>query len=169
MALDIDPDFWDQVHIPYQNEDPRFPLADPLTVAEQFIFISEDSALLGQRLEEIEDALSDLDQELAEEERKLSRLRKVLIAENYDSLAKSASTEIVDAFVVKAAIEADRYQDLEEMEDHVADLKSRRSKLSRSRSKVKARMRFLDSQANWAKQYLDYDKLKERLGGYDRG
>lgn len=165
MTSKLDPTFWNRAFIPVNTENKDYELVNPVVVAERFVEVTHDMAQLAQHAEEGSDAIASLELDLSVNMRKTSKIRKRLLADNYDDVTKTASSEIQEAFILKCARDAGEevLSTLENLEIERQDLESKISDHKLALEKIKNRMKLIQINMELAKQYLDHEKLLTRV------
>jgi chorismate mutase len=140
---------------------------NPVQVAEMFADNTGLAAWLAHEAEQITAELNDLSEQDTKLERQQARLRRQVLADNLGSFKASYNTEAQDAFIFAAANEADRAQllRLEQERDEVAD---KVAAIKPRSERNKHRLKVLERNMEYAKQYLDYDKLMTRIAESQR-
>lgn len=154
--------FWESFEIPINEEHKGFEFVNRVDVAEHFLKMVAYAARLGRLLEELLIDIDALDEQLAHHDKLLYIARVKVLAEGYTKLAKSADREMRDVFIYAHA-SPDALAELTRLEGAREILESERRKRIREREKLRHRLKFMDYKADWAKQYLDNDKLERRL------
>lgn len=157
-------EFFSVIQIPF-NEDWRengYEFVNAVSVAEIFIKATSYAAGLAERAENLTDKIANLEYQRGRRERDLLRTRRTIFSEKFSEITKSAGPEIQNAFLLAKADEGQRAQllsieaDLDKFDDDIGRLKPRLDK-------VRGRMKLLERNMDWAKQWLDYDKLMHRM------
>jgi uncharacterized coiled-coil DUF342 family protein len=155
--------FWKDIELPI-NEDYQengYQIVNPVDVSEKFVLAISYSTALGEKAENLTEQLAGLEEELADVTTKLNRLRRQILADNINKLKSSWSAEIVDAFILASAgDQTERLTKLEKEHDELTgDIRALKPKLL----KVEKRLKLLEKNMEWAKQFLDYEKLMHRI------
>lgn len=155
--------FWQDVALPI-NEEHRengYQIVNPVDVQEKFIVAIDYSNKIGELAEALAEALADLERERDEIQTKLNRLRRQILADNFPKIKSSWSSEIVDAFIFGVAGDQQRqllaYE--QEIDQKQRGIAARKPKLA----KAEKRLKLVEKNMEWAKQFLDYDKLLHRI------
>jgi hypothetical protein len=151
--------FWEELVIPFQEEDGNFQYANPVVVGQYFIKAVGVAAFLGQQAETLTEQIGNLRVSLDRKKRDLAKVRRKVLSESYKEVKSSASTEVQDAFVHRKAHDLGFGVELETLENEVEalvrELEIREPRLDQYRSRLK----LLELSMNWGKQYLDFEKL----------
>lgn len=162
----MDDTFWEDMVIPFQEEDEEFQFANPVVVSQQFVKAIGTASYLGKQAEILTEQIGNLKVTLDRFKRERDKLRRRILANHYKEITKSASSEIQDAFIYKMAQEDGLSKELLEIEAEIEDL-TREIEVREPRvDQYKTRLRLLETSMNWGKQYLDFDKLIIRSTNY---
>lgn len=155
--------FWNEVIIPFQEEDPEFQFANPVIVSEQFIKAVAQGARIGERSEVLVRRLKKLNSIKKDITRDLAKLKQEILAKFYSEVTKTASPDIMAAFIRRKAEEVDREDELAGLLKELDTVDAEIDDVQDQLDILKDRMKFLDKAMDWARQFLDYDKLQQRL------
>jgi chromosome segregation ATPase len=156
--------FWGDISVPL-NEDWQtngFDLINSVQVAELFAKCTSIAARLAHKAEKLTDQIQSLDFQRSQAQRDLKKLKRGILAQHFKGLPKSANAEIQEAYLLSVMSEEQRQEfDALEVEVDTLNLEigARTPKLDRYRARLKQLERNLD----WMKQYLDFDKLQTRI------
>jgi hypothetical protein len=163
MATQAQDPFWSDFVIPFQEEEGDFEFANPIQVQRHFLKATAHAAYLAEQAERESEQMANLEVQKARAERELLKLRRALLASAYSGITKSAGTEIQDAYLLKVARDEGREEDMLRWEGEVEDL-LRKLEVRRPRlDKLRHRLKLLEKKADWAKQFLDYEKMLQRI------
>lgn len=157
--------FWDDIHVDI-NEDRAangLDYVNPVQVAEMFAKATAHAAVLGRAGEEVVEKLSTLYEERDQLEWGLNNIKRKILAANFAELAKSASTPVQEAFILAKARDMFLEEELLTLEDRLFALSDRIKKGEARLAKIQGRERRLERNMNLAKQYLDFEKLMQRV------
>lgn len=155
--------FWKTVELPFQTDDRDFQFVNPVAAAEWFAKKTSDISYLNGMAELLEEEIANLKVHLRRKDEDLSRLRRKLLAGAYDRVSKSASTEILNAFVLKLAQDEGRGPKMTELEEEKEDIVRSIEVREPRRNQLYARLKAIRDSQDAARQYLDYNKLEQRL------
>src|SRR3954467_10046234 len=93
--------FWKTVELPFQTDDRNFQFVNPVAAAEWFAKKTSDISFLNGLAEILEEEIANLKVHLRRKDEEIGRVRRRLLANAYDRIAKSAGTEILNSFVLK--------------------------------------------------------------------
>jgi uncharacterized coiled-coil DUF342 family protein len=163
-------DFWERIQVAvnadWEEEGVQF--VNPVDVQDMFAEATGWAAFLAAEAEELTGEIANYDVERGQVQRRLAKLRRTIMADGYAKLAKSAGSEVIDAFVFASATDGQKTQILQyedEIEALSDEINMRKPRLARLENRLKR----LEKNMEFAKQYLDYDKLLERLKPQNRG
>jgi hypothetical protein len=163
-------EFWSRAFVPvdenWQESGTEF--VNPVVVADMFAAATAISARLAQEAEIISEKLAKLEYEMAGYEREVAKIRRTIFADNYSKITKSAGSEIQDAFVLAMATNEQRLE-LTTHEEEIATRKDKIGRLTPRLDRLRYRLRVLEKNMEWAKQYLDFDKMLTRINMQGRG
>lgn len=155
--------FWDDLIIPVQTDDIGIEFVNPVLVAQTFIKAIGMMSYEGQLGETLTGEITGLTLMLDAKERELGRLKRKIMAKHFKGLAKSASTEVREAYLIIKAEEDGKLKQLEDAEDEIAQLKAKILAKEHECNKQKTRLKTLQIVRDWSKQYLDFDKIIMRM------
>lgn len=161
MAKDEDK-FWDEFEIPYQEEEEDFDFANPVTIADHFI---RAVAVLGRLSRDAEYYAEDLAKAEASRDRakrKLSRIRREILADNHSELRSSATSEKLEAFILNKAQDAGRTNEIDELEALIEEEEQNIEDTNIDLARIKIRLKALETKMHYAEQYLNYEKYYNR-------
>lgn len=161
--------FWEDVVIPFQEDDANFEFANPLVVSEAFLKAIAWGAQISGLAEDLFIEISKLETEKKDIDRKIAKIDRTVLSKFYSEITKTAAPEVRRAFIQNKSAEIGKDVELDALEQKRDDIQAKLDDLERKREFYKNRMRFLEKSTEWAKQYLDYDKLLERLETKGRG
>lgn len=161
--------FWRDASIPVNEtwEKDGTDFANPVEIADMFVRATGMAAELAAEAEALTEAVANA--EYIRDEAKLDymRLRRSILAHNISSIKSGWSAEAVEAFILACA--GDRAAELLRLEKLVDDAE-REIRVRRPRlEKIRNRLKRLETSMDWAKQYLDYEKLMQRVTGHQTG
>lgn len=159
------PDFWDRITIPlnYEWEEDNTEFVNPVTVADKFAEAAGIGTFLGQDAENITKHIANAEYQRKEVQREIYKLRRRLLADNYSKVTKSAPPLVQDAFILSVARSGGVEQELLELEDRLDELTSIIDMWTPHLEQNRFRMKTLEKNMEWIKQWLDFEKLMERL------
>lgn len=157
--------FFESITIPINAnwKENKAEFVNPVQVADMFAEATGIASSLAAQAEELADEIADLETRLDEDELRLARFRRKILADNFAAIKASWGAEIVDAFIFQKAEQQKR---LEELRDIEADIDAHKMHLAERLPKfqrIKARLRTLEKNMEWAEQFLNFDKLLQRL------
>jgi len=161
--------FWEWVAIPFNDEDREFEFVNPVELSERFIEATGIAANYGQITEQWTNELNRLDRERSDIARQIAALRRKILAENYAGITKSAGAEIQDAFVLKCAREMGLEDQLLALEKKHEEVQVKIDTLSARLELLRHRLKVLEKSMDWAREYLNFQKLDMRLEAQGRG
>jgi hypothetical protein len=156
--------FWTDITVPL-NEDwaeNGVEFINPVQVAEMFARATTIAAKLAQEAETLMHESADFEFRRTQCQRQLKRLRREVLAKNYKGITKSANAELMDAYFYSVLTEEERelLVSLEDESDEYTDeIGARQPRLELLRTRLKNIERNMD----YMKQYLDYEKLQTRI------
>lgn len=151
--------FWDDLEIPFQEDEEGYQFANAVIVAQEFLKAIGKLSYEGQQAEDLTQEIAGLTLMLESAETSLTKLRRKIFAKHYKGIAKSASTEVRDAYIYNKAEEDGHLQTLTDLEDNITKLKANIRIKEASLEKHRSRIKILQTVRDWSKQYLDFDKL----------
>lgn len=160
--------FWKTVELPFQEDDQQFQFVNPVAAAEWFAKKTSDISYLNGLAEILEEEIANLKVHLRRKDEKLGRFRRKLLANAYDRVSKSASTEIQNAFVLKLAEDEGKGVEFCSLEEDREELVRSIEVREPRRNQLYARLKAIRDAQDAARQYLDYNKLEQRLNSGGR-
>lgn len=156
--------FWNSAYVPVDEDwkENGTEFVNSVVVADMFATSTGTAARLAQEAEVISEKIAKLEYEKGKVSRQIAKLRRTIFAEHYNKITKSAGTEIQDAFVLSMADEGQR-QLLLSLEDSVDESQDKIGRLLPRLERVRYRLKVLEKNMEWAKQFLDYDKMLTRI------
>lgn len=158
--------FWDEVVVPFNPDiearEDGYEFINPVTVAEHFAEITQTTARLAQQYEDGSTRLSELEQKLRWVTGDLNSLRKRILAANFEDVTRTARPEIQDAFILHHAPQEVADQ-IEEFEAEIGSLEDEIEVVKAALKKIHNRMKLIEKNMDYAKQYLDHEKLLARV------
>lgn len=156
--------FWNNFQIPYQEDDPSFQFVNPVAVSQHFIRVIGEQAFLLEQSERLTQQLANVSAQETKQLRRLATLRREVLSRHYGEITKSASSEIQDAFIVsKIRNDVELLDEFESIEDSLVELQDQRIIIQPRLDQLRARMKAIEKKMEWAKQYLDHEKLMVRV------
>lgn len=160
--------FWADIALPvntdYKEND--YQIVNPVDVQEKFILAIDYSTRIGEQAEGLAEELADLEREREEIQTKLNRLRRQILADNFSKIKSSWNSELVDAFILGTA--GDQLQQLLQYEKEI-DLKNTKIGAKKPKLiKAEKRLKLVEKNMEWAKQFLDYEKMVARIKSGNR-
>lgn len=157
-------EFWNNSFVPvdedWQENGTEF--VNPVVVADMFAGATSRAARLAQEAEVISEKIAKLDYERGRAQRSIGKIRRAIFADNYSKITKSAGSEIQDAFVLAMADDAQREQ-IKAFEEEIDAHSDKIGKLTPRLDRIRFRLKTLEKNMEWAKQYLDFDKMLTRI------
>jgi hypothetical protein len=156
--------FWEHAYIPINptyEEDGTAP-ANPVTVADRFVVAGGTATYLASEAEELAEQVYDLEAERDSLRRSIVATRRDILAKNFAAVKTSWNIETTDAFIMATATAAQWimldawYTEIDALMDQIAAKNKRLLTIQK-------RLKHIDKVMDWAKQYLDYDKLAARI------
>lgn len=151
--------FWNDLVIPFQEEDGDFQFANPVVVAQHFIKAVGMAAYIGQQGEDLTADIAQLKLNLTDLEDELRVFRQYIFTTYFKDIPKSGGNEVKDAFVRLKAIDDGSDTVLAILEKGITTIKRTITEKSHKESKFKAQLKLLETTMSWSKQYLDFDKM----------
>lgn len=161
-------EFWKTVELPFQTDDRNFQFVNPVAAAEWFAKKTSDISFLNGMAELLEEEIANLKVHLRRKDEELNKLRRRLLSGAYDKISKSASTEILNAFVLTLAEAGGKGIKLTELEDQKEEIVKSIEVREPRRNQLYARLKAIRDSQDAARQYLDYNKLEQRLNAGGR-
>lgn len=155
--------FWQDIQLPINEEyeENGYDIVNPVDVAEKFILAISYSTALGERAESLTQQLADLEIERDKKQRELNKLRRLILSENLPKLKSSWGSEIVEGFILASA--GDKTASMKDLEVQVEQFDDKIAALKPKVLKAEKRLKLLEKNMEWARQFLDYDKLLHRI------
>lgn len=154
--------FFEEVIVPFNDEDESLEFINPVVVAEHFARITALNARLASQSEGGSSRLAELEADLKRENREIDKLRRKVFADNFNDVTRTAPKEIQDAFILSRA-DQEVLDQLTEHEDNKAYIEDEMDVVKAALDRIRSRMRLIEKTMDWAKQYLDYEKLLTRV------
>ena len=155
--------FWDTVELPHQEEDANYPLVNPVVASEWFAKKTTDIAYYGGLAEILTEQIENLKVHRRRKEVEFAKFRRRILANVYDKITKSADKEIQAAFLLKAAREAGKEAELDQLEEELEQIVRQIEVREPRRDQLYARLKSMKESQDAARQYLDYNKLEMRI------
>lgn len=157
--------FWKESTIPFQTEEADFQYANPVVVAQKYLWYQAQAAYLGEKAEGLTSDIGSLSIKLEDAEKGRKALRSRLLAQNYKTLTKSASSEVQDAYVLNCAITSGQlvYQEYLDFENTIKIVSKQIAEKQNLLNKYKNRMAHLRISLECATQYLNFEKHITRM------
>lgn len=155
--------FWNSIVIPINEnwQQDKTDFANPVEVADMFARATGLSTALASNAEELTEDIANFEFERDEAQLDLSKLRRQILADNFSLLKASWSGEVIEAFILAQA--GDQQPKLLELENHI-EKATREIRLRKpSLTKLEKRLRSLEKHMEWAKEWLNFDKLMQRI------
>lgn len=156
-------EFWSGIVIPinenWQQDNTNF--ANPVDVADMFARATGTSTMLASEAEGLTEEIANFEFERDEAQIDLTKIRRQILADNFTDIKASWSGDVIEAFILsKAGDQKERMLELEQhIEESVRQVRLRKPRLT----KLEKRLKSLEKHMDWAKQWLDYDKLLQRI------
>jgi hypothetical protein len=160
-----DKEFWDRLVIPFQEEDLEFEFANDITVQRGLLVDQSLAAYIGHMVERLEEELALLEYEKAEKQRELSTLRRAILAENYDKITKTASSEVQEAFIYRCAVNSHKDASLLQIEAEIESLTRRIEIKTPLANKYRGRLKQVDKKSERATNYLNHEGRVMKVSG----
>lgn len=158
--------FWNDLSIPYQEEDEEFNFANLVIVAQHFLKAVGRAAQLGEQAEVLTEQIATVTVQRDRKDRELKVLRRKILASNYKGMSKSASRDVQEAFILAMAEKDGLLPELEALEAEIErltrEIEAREPRVAEFRN----RMKLIETTMGWGKQYLDFEKLVIRSTSY---
>lgn len=155
--------FWHDATIPVNESwiEDETNFANPVEVADMFARATGVSAMLASEAEELTEAVANAEFLKDEAALDYGRLRRQILSQNFSAIKSGWNSEAMDAFILASAKDqAPTLLALEKaVEDAAREIRIRKPRLE----KIKNRLKRLETTMEWAKQWLDYDKLMVRV------
>jgi uncharacterized coiled-coil protein SlyX len=161
----MDDTFWKDFAIPFQVEDDEVSFANPVRVQRSFLEAVSELAYYGEKAERLTEQIAKLEAQRDAIRAGLRRLRREFLASEYSRITKTASSDIQEAFILNVAIQKGRDGELKEIEQTLEQKEEQLRALVPKLRKVEARMKALQRREEWAREYLNFEKLMTRLSG----
>lgn len=156
-------EFWTGLTIPVNEDwaDDGTNFANPVEVADMFIRATGRSAELAAEAERISEAIANAEYLRDEARVQYVKLRRSVLSGNMSGIKSSWGAEVIEAYIM--AVANDRANELLKLEQEITDaereIRVRKPRLERIRN----RMKRLETTMEWAKQWLDFEKLMQRV------
>jgi hypothetical protein len=156
-------EFWEGIVVPinekWREDNTNF--ANPVDVADMFARATGTSTGLASQAEALTEEIANFEFERDEADIQLSRLRRQILADNFSGLKASWGSEVVEAFILASARESTtRLTELEKItEDATRQIRLRKPSLSR----LEKRLKSLEKHMEWAREWMNYEKLMQRI------
>lgn len=156
--------FWNSAYVPVDEDwkENGTEFVNPVVVADMFATSTGTAAKLAQEAEVISEKLAKLDYEKGRLARQVAKIRRTIFADHYNKITKSAGAEIQDAFILSMADEGQKAL-LLSLEEDIEDRLDKIGRLTPRLERVRYRLKVLERNMDWAKQYLDHEKLQMRI------
>lgn len=163
--------FFERITVPvnYEASTNGFDFVNPVEVAEMFAAATGIAAELGGQAERITSQIANVEYQLAQKEREMAKLRRLLIADNFGAVKSGWSNTVLEAFILDAAMRGGKYEHYIALENEIDAHQDNLGLLKPRHEKLKHRSRVLERNMDMAKQYLDFDKLMQRVTTHGRG
>ena len=159
MSVDT---FWEDIQIPYQEDNKDFQFTNPVAVSQHFVKSVGRLAQVAEQAEVLTDQIATITVHMERRERDLKMLRRKILAKHYKSITKSAGSEIQEAFVRLKAEEEGLLSALESIEAEIEkDRRELEIRIPRV-AKLRSRMKAIETTLIWGKQHLDFEKILMR-------
>jgi hypothetical protein len=161
--------FYEDIKIPI-NADFRengFEPVNPVDVEDKFVLAPSLAANLAERIERGAELLGGFEDLIIEKERKLARLRRTILADHWSG-GKTANAELIEQFILASADTAQK-QELIALEDDLADLELKKRKTARTLGKLRERLKLLERNLDWMREYLWAERHSEKVKGQAYG
>ena len=156
-------EFWNGIVIPvnenWREDGTNF--ANPVDVADMFARATGLSTSLAAEAEALTEEIANFEFERDEANIELRKIRRTILADHFSSIKASWNGDVVEAFIL--SMSGDQRDRLLELEKHEEEA-TRQIRLRKpSLSKLEKRLKSLEKHMEWAKQWLDFDKLMQRI------
>lgn len=163
--------FYQQVVVPFNEEvgqdsqGREVQFVNPVQAAEHFVRLSSMLARLTEKSALLTEQVKTLEVKRSRAQRELNKIRRKLLAGNYSRVTKTASVEVMDAFIWMVAQEVggeipDEIERLEEeIEEFTREIERRTPRLEEYKNDQK----LIERTGDYLKQFLDFSKLEMRL------
>lgn len=157
--------FWSEITVPTNPdwEEDGTSFVNPVHVSDMFATVTGVSSHLSWEAEILTEELANLDFELRQEEREWLRLRRAILVDHFQEIKASWGSEVLEAFIIHAA--GERLEELLAVEERIAELKTSMAAIKPRLEKLAKRLHAVNKNMEFAKQWLDYDKLLQRING----
>ena len=155
--------FWQDATIPVNESwmEDKTNFANPVEVADMFARATGVSAMLAAEAEELTEAIANAEFLKDDASIEYNRLRRQILAQNFGAIKSGWNSEAMDAFILASA--GTQAPTLLAMEKDV-EVANREIRIRKPRlEKLKNRLKRLETSMEWAKQWLDYEKLMQRV------
>jgi hypothetical protein len=155
--------FWQSIVIPI-NENwkaDKTDFANPVEVADMFARATGMSTTLSTEAERLTEDIANYEYIRDEAQLELTKLRRRILSENIAALKASWGSEVVEAFILSSAgNQTESLLGLEkDVEEAARQIRLRKPSLER----LKKRLVALEVHMEWAKEWLNFDKLMQRI------
>jgi hypothetical protein len=156
-------EFWSSITIPvnedWQKDGTNF--ANPVEVADMFARATGLSSQLAAQAEALTEEIANFEFERDEADIELTKLRRRVLADHFNGIKASWSGDVVEAYILgSAGSETERMTKLEDQkEEATRQIRLRKPSLIR----LEKRLKSLEKHMDWSKQWLDFDKLMQRI------
>lgn len=156
-------EFWSGIVIPvnenWREDNTNF--ANPVDVADMFARATGTSTALASEAEGLTEEIANFEFERDEAHIELAKIRRTILADNFAGIKASWNADVIEAFILSMA--GDQRPRLLELEEHeekaVRQIRLRKPRLS----KLEKRLKSLEKHMEWAKEWMNYEKLMQRI------
>lgn len=159
----MDEKFWEDIKIPFQENDDNFQFVNPVAVAQKFAKASGILSFLSKQAEVLTEQIATYTIRLEEARRKLRGLRREVLSKHYKEISKSAGSEVQEAFIYNKATEDGCVTELLEIEAEIESLTGMIASRQPRLDQFRARQKTLIQNMEWAEQYLNFEKHVTRV------
>jgi hypothetical protein len=163
-------DFFSRVYVPVNRDWQQNGLefVNAVQVQEMFAEATEVAALLAEEAEKLTDRVANLTFQRDQVQRQVARQRRLILSENFAAFkSHHQNNEPKDAFILAAAT-PEQKTFLVTLEEQEETLTRQIALVTPRLDKLRNRLKLLDTNMNYARQYLDYDKFMGRISSNGR-
>lgn len=155
--------FWEEYPLKYNDEDDGFEFVNLVDVAEEFVKMVSVTSRLGYDLERLTEAKANVEVEKQRAERALNTLRRTILSDGLQDVAKTSKPQILEAFILERAKQNNTEGSLLQWENKIEECEKKLEIIQPRINKVQSRLTYMKIKAENLRQYLDYQKLQLRI------
>jgi hypothetical protein len=155
--------FWRESSIPVNEnwKEDETSFANPVEVADMFVRATGVAAQLATEAEELTEAIANAEYLKDDANIEYMRLRRQILSQNFGAIKSGWNSEALEAFILACAKgqEPTLLKLEKDVENATRAIRVRKPRLE----KLKNRLKRLETSMDWAKSWLDYEKLMQRV------